>query len=338
LVEDVVPVDAVMSVSFPTESHVKRAQRSGIYTRFFIVRVALWLLSLCTPVAVAAGVPAGEIRGAVSVGKHERTYIAHVPSRGSDQRPFPLVLVLHGRTGTGAGAMRLTHMDLVADRHGFVAVFPDGLDRSWADGRGTPADRQGVDDVAFVSALVDHLSKTLPVDSRRVFACGISNGGFMAARLGCELSPQIAAIGVVAATFGAATAASCRPSRAVSAMIIHGTDDPLVPASGGRTRGAEGAILSVDESVQRWAQLDGCGSPPTISDVPGRASDGTRTRREIHAGCRGGAEVDLLRIEGGGHTWPGGDQYLPAAIIGVTSRSFDAGEVLWEFFSRHPLE
>jgi polyhydroxybutyrate depolymerase len=236
--------------------------------------------------------------------------------------------------------MRLTHMDVVADRHGFVAVFPDGVGRAWADGRGTSADREHVNDVAFVSALVEHLSTTLPVDPKRIFACGISNGGFMAARLGCELSRQIAAIGVVAATFGTDTAASCRPSRPVSAMIIHGTDDPLVPASGGRTRGggAEGGILSVDESVQRWAQLDGCTSPPTISDVPGSGSDGTRTRREIRAGCHAGAEVELMRIEGGGHTWPGGEPYLPATIIGVTSRTFDASEELWEFFSRHPQE
>ncbi len=281
--------------------------------------------------------PAQNLRGSMQVDGRERTYLAHVPPSYGGDRAVPLVLVLHGRLGDGRGTAELTQFDRVSDKHGFLVVYPDGLERSWADGRGgTPSDEKGVDDVAFLSALIRKLAHEYKVDTARVYATGISNGGFMSQRLACGLSEQIAAVGVVAATMGKNVASRCAPKLPVSVLVLIGTKDPLVPIEGGvMRRGAGGAILSLDETAREWASLDGCKSKPEVTVEPDWAGDGTRIRRDTYSACKEGTEVLIYWIEGGGHTWPGGKQYLPELMIGKTTRNLDASEVIWKFFERH---
>jgi polyhydroxybutyrate depolymerase len=285
-----------------------------------------------------AGAGANESRGTLEFGGLTRTYLVHLPLSYDARKRWPLVLALHGGGGAGPGTQRLTHLGEIADRRGFIVVYPDGIRRGWADGRSTTAaERSGVDDVGFISALLDKLAGEYSIDSARVYATGISNGGFMAQRLACELSGRVAAVASVAATVGEGLAARCKPSRRVPVMMIHGTEDPLVPWAGGEVKvGARGRILSVNATVRKWASLDGCASTPIVTESEKRSADGMHVRREVFPGCKDGAEVVLYAIEGGGHTWSGGLQYLPERIIGKTSREIDAGEVIWEFFSRHP--
>ena len=260
---------------------------------------------------------------------------------------MPLVLLLHGGGGTGEGMEKLTlgGFNRLADREGFVVVYPDGIEKHWNDGRGLEAyraHRENMDDVGFISTLIDHLIKISKVDPNRIYAAGISNGGQFSQRLACELSDRIAAIGVVAIQLPEHLSTSCSPKRPVSVLMMPGTEDPLVPWEGGEIgfrRGRKfGRVLSVPESMRFWANQNQCPLSPLITHEPDRdPKDDTRVRREGYGPCSRGNEVLLYAIEGGGHTWPGGHPYLPSWIIGKTSRDIDANEVIWDFFKRHVL-
>ncbi len=292
--------------------------------------------------APADGVRRGDIHGSLLSGGVTRTYLLHVPPRYEADAGWPLVLALHGGGTQGRSMPGLTGLSRLADRHGFLVIYPDGRGRSWNDGRedpDVPAERMKVDDVGFLTGLVDEVSRRYRVDPARVYATGISNGGFMAQRLGCEASTRVAAIAPVVATIGVELAGRCRPTRPVSVLMVNGTDDPLVPFLGGPVRVfgrvRSGRVASVGETVALWARHNRCAAAPVITREPDRDPfDGVTVRREALTGCRGGSEVILYVMEGGGHVWPGGPQYLPSRVIGRASRDIDS-EVIWEFFSRH---
>jgi polyhydroxybutyrate depolymerase len=261
-----------------------------------------------------------------------RTCYVHLPPGYDGSRAVPLVLALHGMGGDGAGMARLTHFNTVADQGGFIVVYPDGLKRRWSFGKFPLLG--GIDDVGFIGALVMVLSGDLRIDPARIYALGMSNGGGLIDLLACQRADLFAAVVVVAATISSFLTHLCRPARAVSVLMIHGTDDPLVPFAGGGRR--RQLLLSAPATAQHWARMAGCAPTPTVTYLPDRANDGTRVRREVYSGGPDGAEVVLYVIEGGGHTWPGGIPYLPERIIGRTSRQMDASQVIWEFFQRHP--
>jgi len=276
----------------------------------------------------------------LQVDVRSRTYTYHVPAGYDGSRAVPLVLALHGRLGQGSGEERLSHLDKVSDAHGFLVVYPDGLDRSWADGRGgTPSDRKGVDDVKFLSNLIDQLEREYRIDPTRIYATGMSNGGFMSGRVACELSGRVAAVAIVAASLSESVAANCHPEQPVSVLVLQGTDDPLVRLAGGPLgrNTAGGVVLSHDATVQKFADLDRCSSEPKKERIADQAGDGTTIDVATYSACAGGTEVRGYVVNGGGHAWPGGMQYFPASMIGKTSKNMDASEVIWEFFSRHPL-
>jgi polyhydroxybutyrate depolymerase len=274
----------------------------------------------------------------------QRTYNIHIGSSYDKTRPTPLLIVLHGGGGTGQGMTKLANFNAIADRENFIIVYPDGFENHWNDGRGVQwqAQIENVDDVGFISALIDHLSDELNIDAKRVYVTGISNGGMMSHRLGCELSQKITAIAPVASNIPVNMASIWAPSRPVSVLIINGTEDPLVPWAGGEIRlgrNTFGIVLSVSDTVKFWVGKDQCSPSPTITQLSDKdPSDGTTVRKEVYGGCENGAEVVLYAVEGGGHTWPGGLQYLPESIIGRTSRDFDASEVIWQFFKEHPIK
>lgn len=282
-----------------------------------------------TLTAPAAPGPSGYSASLVSGGL-TRTYLVYLPAAARSGRPLPLLLSLHGRLGTGAGQARLTNFDAVANAFGFIVVSPDGYQRSWADGRGTsPADKAGVNDVAFLGALLDQVMARNRVDPTRVYVAGMSNGGFMAERLGCDLASRFAAIAVVAANFDQGLAARCAPAHPLPVILIHGSNDPLVPEAGGLLEGEP--ILSTLATVSRWASLAGCGAAPAVASLPVLVNDGTSVQRSTYTGCHNGARVVYDDVIGGGHAWPDGEQYLPVAVIGKTSRNLNASEVIWQF-------
>jgi polyhydroxybutyrate depolymerase len=273
----------------------------------------------------------------VEVGGLTRSYLVYRPQSAPTDAAPPVVLVFHGGGGSTRRMPRFTGFNTAADARAFVVVYPEGERRSWADGRGmTTADRAGVDDVAFTRALLDQLAQDDRIDPGRVYAVGISNGGFLTQRLGCELADRLTAVTTIAATMPGPLLERCHPARPVSALLMMGTDDPLVPFQGGAVRvGAGGPASSLEAATRRWRELDRCPAAPSSSASIDAVDDGTAIEIQTWAGCAGGAEVDQYVIGGGGHTWPGGPQYLPAFLIGTASREIDATAVVTDFFLRH---
>lgn len=300
------------------------------------------LLSL---LALAAGcrrnkAAPGDLTGTLTVGDRARTYLYHVPGTlDPAKKPWPLVVALHGRFGDGVSQERLSGFTPLADKEGFLVVYPDGVDRSWNDGRpGSPAAEQGVDDVGFLSALIDVFVKDHGADPARVFVTGMSNGAMMTQRLGCDLSEKVAAIGAVAGLLSVGTAKTCAPKRPVPAILFFGTEDPLMPYGGGSVGSDVGGdVLSANDNRKKWADLDGCTDSPSPVALPDTdASDGTTVTRTAHGACKEGSEVILYSVEHGGHTWPNGPQYLGERIIGKTTHDIDASALSWAFFQKHP--
>jgi polyhydroxybutyrate depolymerase len=252
------------------------------------------------------------------------------------------VLVLHGGGGNGRQIEGHTKFSTLADREGFIAVYPDAVDRNWNDGRGAAgisAQQRNIDDVAFLSGLLAGLTREFAVDARRVYVTGVSNGAFMSQRLAAEKSERIAAIAPVIGGMGPLIRDRFAPKAPVSVLLMNGTDDPLVPYQGGPVaRSANrGETIGIDEIVKLWSTRDRCsGQPETVLLPDVDPADGTRVRRTTYARCADHTAVILYTIEGGGHNWPGGAQYLPRAIIGRTSRDLDATAVVWQFFADHP--
>jgi polyhydroxybutyrate depolymerase len=285
-----------------------------------------------------------EYKGSILVDGSVRTYLVHVPVSYNQDNPTPLVLALHGGGGNAAKTQKVTNngFDLLSEKEGFIIVYPNGIEKNWNDGRDVRryrAQRDKIDDVAFISALIDELAEEYNIDRARVYATGISNGAMMCLRLACELSDKIAAVAPVVGAMPVNLTFSCRPSEPVSLLFINGTDDPLVPWRGGSVRFGRlslGRVISVPETVVLWASHDNCPVEPALTEEPDTdLKDGTRIKRATYGPCQDDTEIVFYTVEGGGHAWPGGYPYASVRFIGKTSRDMDACKVIWEFFKKH---
>jgi polyhydroxybutyrate depolymerase len=297
--------------------------------------ILIWML-------VSSPLAAEDIEGKIHVGGLDRTYRIHLPPSTKNGHEMPLVVVLHGGGGNGLIAARQTHFSEYADREHFVVAYPNGTDqfRPLLNFFGAPgfltwnagaccgyAMKQGIDDVAFLRAVVADIQHKYPIDLQRVYATGISNGGMMAYRLACEASDIFAAVGVVS---GVLVTHPCEPHAAVSVIDFHGTADEYVPILGGTGRKSFTRIEfpPVRESISFWVDADGCQSR---SQEARPAED---TLSHDYRECRSGSEVTYFVIEGGGHAWPGGDRI--STILDVPAGSISATTEIWRFFSTHP--
>jgi polyhydroxybutyrate depolymerase len=279
----------------------------------------------------------GDHQRSLDFDRRSRTYLVHVPPSYDGSQPAAVVLILHGG-GTNAKTMvRFCGLNGTADRGGFLAVYPSGTGRNpnWLTWNGGSccgdAMRQNIDDVGFIRALLDDLAGEAEIDVNRVYATGMSNGGMMAYRLACELSDRFAAIASVS---GPMTVDTCRPTRPVSILHFHGTADEFAPYNGGRGPKSllETEFRSVDFSVRRWIDANGCPRDP-IEAVIFEPEDALRIEKQCWGPGEEGSEVVLYTIRGGGHTWPG--RVPLAAYLGPAATAISANDILWEFFQRH---
>lgn len=309
----------------------------SIRARTFPTALILALVAVQTVPVRAAG---ASVDQSIEVGGLRRTFVLHVPPALPPNAAVPLVFVLHGGGGAGRQIERATRFSDLADRSGFITVYPDGIDRSWNDGRGDPkigAQRANIDDVAFISAVITSLSQRYRIDATRVYSTGISNGGFMSQLLAARLSTRIVAIAPVAGGMGPAVGASLKPEQPVSVLMINGTADTLVPFAGGPVARNRGATMSMPDIVAKWVAANRCAGEPAIASLPDKdPADGSRITSTTYSSCAQRTEVILYTVVGGGHTWPGGSQYLPRVLVGPVNRDIDASEVIWTFFANHP--
>jgi polyhydroxybutyrate depolymerase len=269
-----------------------------------------------------------------------------VPPGYDAAKPTPVVLILYGGQTNAQIMQGFCGMDKKADAAGFLAVYPNGQGRNnrlhfntWG--------RKGLlaDDVKFVAALLDDLSGAAQVDANRVFATGISDGAMMCYLLAAELSDRIAAIAPVSGTLAIEKINLKRP---VPVLHFHGTADKFVPFEGPTTAWQRGLrMLPVEEEIQTWAKLDGCPEASQPTALADTAHDGTTVTRKVYGPGKGGAEVVLYFIEGGGHTWPGrqatGRTGFAAGeavemLLGKSTQNLSANDLMWEFFQKHPMK
>ena len=305
----------------------------------FVFAILMLLFSLRSGIAVPdpspepAGLPADRLLVCCSGGV-ERTCFLRLPPGYDGKKKLPLVLLLHGRGGDPLSAEEYTGMGLKANRGGFILACPAAVGDPATWSVGLNSGLRDNSDVVYLGSLIDQLVKWLAVDPLRVFVVGHSSGAMMAYRLAAETSGKIAAIAVAAGTVGARTIAGTwtmlrAPSSPISLIAFHGTQDPTMPYSAADTGAYNNNFLPAAESVARWAREVGCRPVPVRTVM----ADG-RLVRDVYAGGRDGAEVELYSIVGGDHWWPGDTE--DAAYVTPADQVVNATDLIWEFFKRHP--
>jgi polyhydroxybutyrate depolymerase len=191
------------------------------------------------------------------------------------------------------------------------------------------------DDIAFFNQMLDQMSSKFSTDTSRIYAAGLSEGGFMSLRLGCALSDRIAGVAAIGATMPKTMI--CLPTRPVPMVMIDGTSDPVVPYGGGTEHNLSLATLSAEDSAKNWGKIDHCGDKPTHAKLPEHTKGGMETKTDTYDGCGQGAQVVLYSVKGGGNTWPGGEQYEAENTVGKTSQDLNANEVMWSFLVTRKL-
>jgi polyhydroxybutyrate depolymerase len=300
----------------------------------------------------------------VKVNGSPRTIQVHLPADYSKKKRYPVVLVLHGIGGDGSLIARISHFNKTADQFGFIVVYPNSREGRWTAApdagvrtigpigrrrsilddmaRAPRSDDVGgnpLNEIPFFNDLLDQIESEYSVDVSRVYATGYSDGAFMDFRLACQLADRIAAIATVGAVLPESLAESCGSWswRAVPLLMMNGTDDPMVPYRGRMSNSVGFYLLPANETLKEWAKINNCGQKPQRTTIAPKSSGGLETRVETYTDCSEGATAILYSIEKGGHTWPGGEQYIPVRFIGKTNDDLDASELIWKFFAEHPM-
>jgi polyhydroxybutyrate depolymerase len=298
----------------------------------WLVRIFMGLIGLAAALVLILTIAfriANHTNGAIVSSGENRAYLLYISDQYDASTPTPLVISIHGYADWPAHQMQLSRWNDLADQYGFLVVYPSGTNfpMRWRT-QGEPGSAADpMREVTFIVDLIDRLASDYNIDPNRIYANGLSNGGGMSFVLACHLSERIAAVGLVSGAY-LFPWESCRLSRPVPAIVFHGTDDPIVPYYGGPSRSFDIPFPSVPDWVDALASHNRCAGTPRdlqpMGDVRGLE----------YRDC--GAEVLFYTVEGGGHTWPGGEP-LPEWITGTTTYDIDATQMMWEFFQQHPM-
>ncbi len=273
----------------------------------------------------------------------ERSYYFHLPTSSKTVQKHPLMLVLHGGgKADGDETAKHTGYNELADQYGFIVVYPNGINSQWNDGRGTTyrnSDNTNIDDVGFITTLIDKIILDYKADASRVYVTGISNGGMMTLRLGCEISPKLAAIAPIIANMPLNIIDSCHPTSPLPLLLMNGTKDPVVPWKGGDVRFFRkkmGKVSSTLETIDFWVKHNYCKPTPQITEIPDTdRKDKSHIKVTSYANPVTKSEVILYEVEGGGHTFPGSNSPNLPRILGRKNNDIDGPSVVWKFFNSH---
>jgi polyhydroxybutyrate depolymerase len=295
------------------------------------------LVALIPGQSASAQLKNGDSEHAVTVDRLLRAYVLHVPA--NHPHNSALVMVFHGGGGHNTSTEAITRMNSVADEHGFVVAYPQGLFTTWNDGGSNLGQRPTRDDVTFTRQMVDDIARQIPIDKKQVFACGFSNGAMFATRLALEAPDLIAAAAMVEGGLMQKHLEEHPNPKPISILIIAATADPCFPFDGGETTAPKtgqhcGVAVSASDAIEFWRKIDSCRAPAHISEVPHTVQDNITTTYKFWDGSDGFDVAEYI-VTNGGHCWPGGIQYFPVDLIGKTTYDFSASEAIWRFFAAH---
>lgn len=277
---------------------------------------------------------AGDGSGQLSDQGKTRTYYMYTPKSYNPDRPMPLVLVFHGDDGSGHSMADVTRFNTIAEQKGFIVVYPDGIDHRWSLRGKSPTK---VNDVSFVSALINHIEQTRNIDSKRIYAAGFSKGAILTQVLACELPDKIAAFASVAGALPVRYKSHCQPQAPVSMLMINGTNDQEVHYQGDDST-EKGSLISIQDTVNFWRSHDQCQSPlQTQAVTEDDKSDRFKVKTARYNGCTDNSEILQLAVVDGGHFWPGGASQDPQVKQVNNQLGFSASETIWDFFQNHNL-
>ncbi len=305
---------------------VSAGLKSTLALRLASMAIVAAMLFSAMPAAAA-----GSVARKISVNGESRSYLLYVPA-GRSGKHLAAFMIFHGSGSTAARTERYTNFDAFANGHDLAAVYPQGIHDHWNDGR-VNGRESSADDVAFVRAMLTELAADGTIDPKRVYATGISNGGFMSLHLACVMPEAIAAIGIVAADQPAD--AACPAQHPMPAIFFHGTVDKFVPFDGGpiaKGFGNRGSALGDKETIAIWQKRNGCGAVSPTQLPQTDRSNPLRVTVEAYS-CPAGQGLENVIIEGGGHTWPGAHQgALVTMFLGPVDDDIDANTMMWNFF------
>lgn len=256
-----------------------------------------------------------------------RSYRLYIPAAYNGTAAYPLILNLHGYTSNASDEQLYTNFEPIADTAHFLMVYPQGTSIGGQPYWNAGQNASGVDDGQFLSELIDSLIAKYTIDASGVYSCGMSNGGYMSHRLACMLNNKIAAIASVTGSMFPSEYAACVPNRAVPVMQVSGTSDNTVPYGG------SSSSMPIDTVVKYWVKNNNCNLTAVFNAVPDiNTADGCTAEHYVYSGGTSGSSVELYKIIGGGHTWPGSPY-----VIGVTNEDFSASKMIWLFFRKYKL-
>lgn len=299
--------------------------------------------------------PAGTDSRSFSHGDRKRSYRLHMPPTDSTE-PLPLVVVLHGAGANGRIMEGMSGFNAVADKHGFIVAYPDGVASIWRfwerlEGVGQQLESlspegskngapRGIDDIGFLEVLIDRLVDEGLADPRRIYMTGISNGAYMTNRVVCEFGDKIAAVAPIAGTLPKGVTDKIGPPRPIPCLYMHGTADRIVGIDGvdtfTRALAKNGLSLSAVDLMTWWSTHNRCATKPVSDNLADAKQDGTKVLRHTYEVQDGGVPTLYYEITGGGHTWPGGF-FQPELLLGKTCQDISASEAIWEFCSQFTL-
>ncbi len=269
-----------------------------------------------------------------------RSFVLYVPTSYTPDEPLPLVVSLHGRTASAVSQIYSSDMNTVAEREGFIALYPNAINTEWGYGRGVPAYGSRMqNDEQFLMNLLDDIGQDVAIDRQRVYVTGLSNGGFMTQRLACTMQNHFAAFASVAATAPYGIEQFCEGAGAVPVLMMNGRDDRIVPWEGITRQTSAGRSVyfaaPVEQTVRFWQSHNSCGDDYLFETLP-QVDEATTTNVYRARNCPDDAPVILYEIEGGGHVWPG-IRPVESELLGTSTDDFNASEVIWEFFQGFEL-
>lgn len=298
--------------------------------RNIILLILFFLFFQCSQKSIRGNIPIDYIilHEKILIDSIEREYVIFQPKVIKQN---VILIGLHGRGGSGEEFMWKTEFNQLAEKEGFIIVYPSGVNKAWVDGRNLSDENPNVNDEYFLLRLREKLEKDFSI--QKFFLFGYSNGGFMTQKMAFTYPKSFAGYANVVSTISE-NLNKIKPKEPVSVLFINGTEDPIVPYNGGMIKGNKGVAIGAEDTVKQWVKWNKCNVKPEAETI-NQNKDGIKVFIHTYANCKSSKQVRFLKLEGAGHGWPGKLEEENIGFGKFTSE-IDANKEIWKFFKELP--